>query len=132
MGTVSTVVPVSQSSSGVVNYPITIQLDDDNLEGVLPGMTAVATIFDESVEPGWLVPTTSVREFEGEHYVMLVQDGERQRVAVIPGEVQGEWTMVQSSELDAGDEVVGQVSSFLNEDEGFRGFGPGGGGPPPR
>jgi HlyD family secretion protein len=133
-GTVSQVVPVSESDSGVVNYPVTIRLDDENLEGVLPGMTAVATILNESVEPGWLVPANSVREFEGENYVMVVRDGQRQRVKVTPGELQGEWMVVQSPDLKAGDEVVGQVSSFLNEDEQF---GPGmrmmgGGGPPPR
>jgi multidrug efflux pump subunit AcrA (membrane-fusion protein) len=99
---------------------------------MLPGMTAVATIFDESVEPGWLVPSTSVREFEGEHYVMKVQGEERVRVKVIPGEVQGEWTVVQSPDLQAGDTVVGQVTSFINEDDNQRGFGPMGGGPPPR
>jgi HlyD family secretion protein len=133
-GTVSQIVPVSESDSGVVNYPVTIRLDDENLEGVLPGMTAVATILNESIEPGWLVPANSVREFEGENYVMVVRDEQRQRVKVTPGELQGEWMVVQSPDLQAGDEVVGQVTSFLDEDEGMqRGFGPmGGGGPPPR
>jgi multidrug efflux pump subunit AcrA (membrane-fusion protein) len=129
-GTVSRVQPVSESSNGVVNYPVSIRLDDENLDGVLPGMTAVATIFDKSVEPGWLVPSTSVHEFEGEHYVMKVQGKERVRVKVTPGEVQGEWTVVQSPDLKTGDEVVGQVTSFINEDSGFqRGFGPMGGRP---
>ncbi len=127
-GAVSKVQPVSESSSSVVNYPVSIRLDDENLDGVLPGMTAVATIFDENAEPGWLVPTTSVREFEGEHYVMLVQNGERQRVKVTPGEIQGEWTVVQSPDLQAGNAVVGQVTSFINEDDDRRGFGPMGGG----
>jgi RND family efflux transporter MFP subunit len=127
-GTVSKVQPVSESSSSVVNYPVSIQLEGNNLDKVLPGMTAVATIFDEDAEPGWLVPSTSVREFEGEHYVMVVQNGERQRVKVTPGEVQGEWTVVQSPDLQAGDTVAGQVTSFINEDDGFRGFGPMGGG----
>ncbi|MBN1219939.1 MAG: efflux RND transporter periplasmic adaptor subunit [Anaerolineae bacterium] len=130
-GTVSQIVPVSESDSGVVNYPVTIRLDEENLEGVLPGMTAVATIIDDTVEPGWLVPTTSVQEFEGENYVMVVRDGQRQRVQVTTGELQGEWMVVQSPDLKAGDEVVGQVTSFLDEDEGMpRGFMMGGG--PPR
>ncbi len=132
-GTVSKVQPVSESSSSVVNYPVSIKLEG-NLDKVLPGMTAVATIMDENAQPGWLVPSTSVREFEGEHYVMVVQNGQRQRVKVTRGEVQGEWTVVQSPDLKAGDTVVGQVSSFINqENTGFgRGFGPiGGGGRPP-
>jgi RND family efflux transporter MFP subunit len=131
-GTISKVQPVSESSSGVVNYPVAIRLEGENLENVLPGMTAVATILDESVDPGWLVPSTSIREFEGEHYVMVVQGDQQQRVKVTPGEVQGEWIVVQAPDLQAGDVVVGQVTSFINEDDGF-GFGPmGGGGPPPQ
>jgi HlyD family secretion protein len=134
-GTVSKVQPVSESSSGVVNYPITIQLDDENLDGVLPGMTAVATIYDENVEPGWLVPTNSVNEFEGEYYVMVTSDdGQQQRVQVTPGEVQGDWTVVQSPDLKTGDTVVGQVTSLINEEqeESDSGMGMlGGGGPPP-
>ena len=95
-------------------------------------MTAVATISDKSVQPGWLVPSTSIREFEGEHYVMVVRNGEQQRVKVTPGEVQGEWTVVRSPDLQEGDTVAGQVSSFVNEDtNNRRGFGPMGGGPPP-
>jgi multidrug efflux pump subunit AcrA (membrane-fusion protein) len=124
-------VPVSQSSSSVVNYPVTIRLDDTNLDGVLPGMTAVGTIFDEKAKSGWLVPTTSIYEFEGEKYVMAVRNGQRQRVKVTPGEVQGEWTVVESPDLQANEAVVGQVSSFINNNTG-RGFGPmGGGGRPP-
>ena len=132
-GMVSKVQPVSESSSSVVNYPVSIKLEGENLDKVLPGMTAVATIMDENAQPGWLVPSTSIREFEGENYVMVVQNGQRQRVKVTPGEVEGEWTVVQSSDLKAGDTVIGQVTSFINEDTGFqRGFGPmGGGGRPP-
>jgi multidrug efflux pump subunit AcrA (membrane-fusion protein) len=93
-------------------------------------MTAVTTISDDSVSPDWLVPTDALQEFEGETTVRVVRNGQPTRVSVLPGTSQGEWTVVQSSELKAGDEVVGEVSSFLDEDGSgsFRG-GPFGGRP---
>ncbi len=131
-GIVSRIAPSSQSEGGVVNYPVTITLDEASLDNVKPGMTAVATIVDEIKEAEWLVPTDALQEFEGETTVMVVRDGRSTPVEVTPGASQGEWTVVQSTKLKKGDEVVGQVSSFLEEEGaggGRRGpFGP----PPPR
>jgi multidrug efflux pump subunit AcrA (membrane-fusion protein) len=91
-------------------------------------MTAVATITNDQAKPGWLVPTNALQEFEGETSVTVVRNGQRSQIKVTKGASQGEWTEVQSSDLKAGDEVVGKVSSFLNQQNnqgGFRGpFGP--------
>ena len=46
-GGVIRIAPSSESESGVVNYPVTIQLTGSDLAGVRPGMTAVATILDD-------------------------------------------------------------------------------------
>lgn len=130
-GVVSRIAPSSTSDGGVVNYPVTIRLHNLNLVGVRPGMTAVATIANEQAKPGWLVPTNALQEFEGETSVTVVRNGQRTQIKVTKGTSQGEWTEVQSSDLKAGDQVVGKVSSFLNQQNnqgGFRGpFGP----PPP-
>ena len=124
-GEVSRIAPMSESDSGVVNYQVTVRLNDLELkDGVRPGMTAVATILGDSTEYTWLVPSNSVVEFEGETSVRIVRNGQERRVAVSPGTSQGEWTVVQSDELQAGDRVVGQVSSFLDENANSqRGFG---------
>ena len=98
-------------------------------------MTAVATILNDGAENAWLVPSSALIEFEGQQYVRLVRDGQQPgRIAVTPGTSQGEWTVVQSEELQAGDKVVGQVASFVDQEEGQFGPGRGGGpfGPPPR
>jgi HlyD family secretion protein len=130
-GVVSRIAPSSTSEGGVVNYPVTVRLHNLELAGVRPGMTAVATLANEHAKPGWLVPTNALQEFEGETSVTVVRNGQRSRVKVTKGTSQGEWTEVQSPDLKAGDQVVGQVSSFLdqqNNQGGFRGpFGP----PPP-
>ncbi len=131
-GQVARIAPVSQTDSGVVNYQVTIQLNNLELaDGVRPGMTAVATILGEGAENAWLVPSNALVEFEGETTVRVVRNGQTNRVVVTPGATQGEWTVVQSEALKAGDQVVGQVTTFVNDDNnsgGPRMFG----GPPPR
>lgn len=135
-GLVTQIAPTSDSEQGVVNYPVTVQLIDTDLSGVRPGMTAVATLLDEDAADGWLVPTSAVIERNGNTMVLVLRDGQPQPVRVTKVGAQGDWTIVESPELQAGDEAVGTVSSFLNQAEGgnnFRGgFGPGfGGGRPP-
>ena len=135
-GSVVRLAPSSASESGVVNYPVTVQLARTNLSGVLPGMTAMATFVGDQLADSWLVPTSAVRERQGESVVMILRDGQPTRIAVTPQGTQGEWTIVQSSELREGDQALGAVSSFLNQDSQNRGFGPrvigipGGGRPP--
>lgn len=133
-GSVSRIAPTSSSESGVVNYEVAILLDNLNLDGVKAGMTAVATIADDVDQQSWLVPSTAIQEFEGETTVAVVRNGMPTRVEVEKGVSQGEWTTVTSPELQEGDEVVGEVATFVDEDQANqRGFGPmGGGGPPPQ
>jgi RND family efflux transporter MFP subunit len=128
-GKVIRVAPSSTSESGVVNYPVTIQLTNSDLGHVRPGMTAVATILDEDASnAGWLVPANALRERGDNTMIIVVRNGQPNPIQVTPGVSQGEWTVVQSPDLQAGDEVVGSVSSFLDQEEEPR-FGPPGGGP---
>jgi RND family efflux transporter MFP subunit len=129
-GVVQSISPVSDSSSGTVSYPVTVRLTDENLTGVLPGMNAVATLIsqEEVAEGTWLVPSNALRSDGDVTTVVVVRDGQQATVVVATSGVQGEWTMVQSPELQAGDQVVGSVTSQLDSDM----FGPfmTGGGPP--
>ena len=129
-GVVAAIAPSSSSSSGVVYYPVTVRLTADDLSRVRPGMTAIATIQNQTVANGWLVPTTAIRQ-EGDQSVVLVVKGEAETpVVVTTGAIQGEWTIVESPALQAGDQVSGTLASFVNEENNNRRFGPGGGGPP--
>lgn len=140
-GVVDYISPASDPSESVVSYAVTIRLVDEILVGVLPGMTAVATIAESSTvsENDWLVPTSAIEQQERGAFVMVVveeEDGEEgnRPVRVEPGSEQGEWTVVNSAELQAGDQVVGDITSQINDDDGFGpgrrgpGRGPGGGG----
>ena len=48
-GVVDLIIPVSDTSTGLVNYPVTLSLTDDELAGLLPGMTAT-TIFTATAQ----------------------------------------------------------------------------------
>jgi RND family efflux transporter MFP subunit len=132
-GIVTRIAPSSASESGVVNYPVTVQLANANIANIRPGMTAVAIILDDEETAGWLVPTTALVEREGNTMVIILRDGQPTRIPVAPAGSQGEWTIVHSDLLQAGDEAVGGVSSFLNQGDASGGFrppgGPGFGGP---
>jgi multidrug efflux pump subunit AcrA (membrane-fusion protein) len=105
-GTISEITPAITSTSGVVNYPVTIKLDPTNLADVRAGMTAVATLEGESARNEWLVPTNSLTRSQGKTTVTVVQGNQQTQVEVTPGPAQGEWTVVQADGLKAGDQVV--------------------------
>ena len=129
-GVVQSISPVNDSSASAVSYPVTVQLTDDNLATVLPGMNAVATLTSQETLPpnSWLVPTNALRSQGDTTTVIVVRDQTPMPVSVTPGTVQGEWTTVQSAELQAGDQVVGSLTTSTNSGNSFFG-GPGG--PPP-
>ncbi|MEZ4863392.1 MAG: efflux RND transporter periplasmic adaptor subunit [Caldilineaceae bacterium] len=128
-GEVTYIAPASDSTSGVVYYPVTIRLTDAEAAQVRPGMTAVATIKNSqsAASDGWLVPTSAIQQQGDQAVVMVVRDASTTAVAVTPGAVQGEWTVVQASGLQNDDQVVGSVSSYLDSQQ--QRFGPPGGGP---
>jgi HlyD family secretion protein len=136
-GAVTRIAPSSAATSGVVNYPVTIRLDPTGLEGVRPGMTAMANLLGEEVANSWLVPTSALVQQGGQSVVMILRDGQRTPIAVTPQGSQGEWTIVQSAELQKGDAAIGGVSSYLQQGNtnrfgpGIPGLGGGGGNRPP-
>jgi HlyD family secretion protein len=133
-GVVARIAPSSESESGVVNYPVTIQLAGADLSGIRPGMTAVADLLGEEPADSWLVPTSALQERAGQTVVIILRDDQPTPIAVTTQGSEGEWTVVQSRDLKEGDQAIGSVSSFLDQESGSSGFGPGGGGmmPPPQ
>jgi HlyD family secretion protein len=132
-GTVSQIAPAGTSTSGVVNYPVTITLDKTNLADVRPGMTAVVTLAGNASKTEWLVPTNALVQSQGQTTVTVVKGNQQTQVEVTPGVVQGEWTVVQADGLKAGDQVVGSVTTPITtqNSSGNRPRGFLGGGPPP-
>jgi len=114
-GVISRIGPFTETQSGVISYPVTIQLLDNALDAVLPGMTAVAALRSEAAGERWLVPSTAIREVDGETVVTVVRGQERLPLAVTPEGLHGEWTIVRAADLQDGDEVVGAIVPFAEE-----------------
>lgn len=118
-GIVEQIAPISQSGEqDVVNYPVTIRLTGPSLEGVKPGMNAVATIQkEEAPQKRWLVPQNALKRKDNGTQSVTVQRGEEfLTVEVVPGETVGEWIAVESPELHAGDAVLGRLASYVDQD----------------
>ncbi|HHY54934.1 MAG TPA: efflux RND transporter periplasmic adaptor subunit [Chloroflexi bacterium] len=133
-GVVTRMEPVS-SDGGAVSYAVTLTLDGD-LDGVLPDMTAVARFVDASVAGGWLVPTAAIQRADGVATIQVQRNGVLRSMPVRTGAAQGEWTVVYAEELQAGDQVVGAVSTTTptsrDERANIMRSSPGGGAPPVR
>ena len=141
-GVVAAIAPTNNSSASAISYPVTVRLTDASLASVLPGMNAVATLTSEEIVAAgsWLVPSNALNTQGGSSTVTVVRNNAPIPVQVTAAGVQGEWTIVQSSELQAGDKVVGSLVSNL--DSNVFGGRPGsmtggampmgGGGAPPR
>ena len=140
-GVVAAIAPTNNSSASAISYPVTVRLTDGTLANVLPGMNAVATLTsEESVAAGsWLVPSNAVSAQGDISTIMVVRNNTPTPLQVTTSGVQGEWTIVQSNQLQSGDEVVGSLTSNLDSNVfGGPGGGMGGampmggaGGPPP-
>lgn len=120
--------PISNGGTGVVNYKVTLRLDRAAIQGALPDMTAVAKLVNTQAASGWLVPTTALVTEGTTTTVNVLRNGQAQPLVVTPGVQQGEWTVIQSPALQAGDAVVGTVASYEGNGEEVTNFdGPPGG-----
>jgi HlyD family secretion protein len=115
-GEVTRIAPSTDPDSSVVNYPVTVRLTDDNVSGARAGMTAVASLSAQDAASGWLVPANAIQTEGNTSVVMVMRDGAPTPVTVRVGTTEGEWVVVQSADLAAGDQVVGSVTSAIDPD----------------
>ncbi|MFN8444464.1 MAG: HlyD family efflux transporter periplasmic adaptor subunit [Caldilineaceae bacterium] len=116
-GLVESIAPINQDNKEVVNYPVTIRLTDNNLDGVRPGMSARVKLSESnSSANSWLAPQNAIHQTADGAQTVTVQRGETtQEIPVSTGENHGEWIVVQSSDLKLGDVVQGSVTSGTEE-----------------
>lgn len=112
---------VGDSTSGAVNFTVTVELTDAD-ELVKPGMTAAVTIQVKEVKDALLVPNRAVRVVEGQRVVYILKDGVLTPVAVRLGASSDSVSEVVGGDLQEGDTIV------LNPPSNA--FGPGSGGGP--
>jgi len=110
-GTVTFINPVGQSSSGVVNYTVRVQLDESNPD-ILLGATATVEINTGAAETLLTVPVAAVQtDTDGNEYVIRVNtDGTTEQVSIVSGTVTGT-SVVVTGDLNVGDTVQLSTSS---------------------
>ena len=123
--TVAEVALVGTTTSGVVNYPVTIVLDQPGPQ-IRPGMTANATIIVEQRNDVLLVPNRAVRTVGQQKIVTVLKDGKQTPVVVTLG-MSGDTQSEVTSGLNEGDVVV--VPQTTTTTSGGGGGGGGFGGP---
>jgi HlyD family secretion protein len=119
-GVVSEIAPTSTSTSGVVTYLVTINIEEGAGPDLRPGMSASAAITVDELDGVLVVPNWAVRlnRETGEAFVLIRRaDGTIEEVVVETGLRNEQFSEVISG-LSEGDVVV-----LTNEREGFTFFG---------
>lgn len=137
-GEVISVAPVGTTSSGVVNYTVTVSLDKTD-GAILPGMTASASIITQQVNDALLAPNKALKTqatnrtmtmlFEGKEIPLIVKTG-------LAGEAYTEilaaaTTTGTAVNLQAGDTVLLNSTTTSSSSSSQSGGMPGGFMPPP-
>ncbi|MFB0546525.1 MAG: efflux RND transporter periplasmic adaptor subunit, partial [Anaerolineae bacterium] len=127
-GEVTQIAYVGTETQGVVNYPVTVRIDPNDLP-IKPGMTANASIVIERRENVLVVPNRALKARGQQWVVEVLVEGEITEVPVKAG-LSGDTGTEVVEGLQEGDLVVIGTTQAGGESQG-RGFGgpPFGGGP---
>jgi membrane fusion protein, macrolide-specific efflux system len=117
-------------SSGVTNYPITIQFDSP-IDKILPNMSASANIITNTKDDILLVPSAAIQSQGTQAIVRVLKNGNVTQVPVETGLVSDSQTEITSG-LSEGDSVVtgtatGTTNTTRTGTSVFGGFGGGAG-----
>lgn len=123
-----------QVSSGVTNYPATLELDSTGVN-LYPNMSVNAKIITMIENEVILVPSGSVQSSNGQATVRILTGGQINSVPVTIGDANDTQTVIVSG-VNEGDTVVTSISTTRTTGSsaspfgslGGRGFGGGGGG----
>ncbi len=119
-GKITKINGVGDSTSGAVNFTVTVEVTDAD-ELVKPGMTAAVTIRVKEVKDALLVPNRAVRVIDGQRVVYILKEGVLTPVEVRLGASSDAFSEVVGGDLQEGDTIV------LNPPSNT--FGPGSGRP---
>jgi HlyD family secretion protein len=104
-GVVSDVSPVGQNVQGIVEFIVTVELNNTN-GGVKPGMTAGINVVVNQLENVLLVPNRAVRVENGQRIVYVLRNGSLETVQVNLGASSDTMSQVLESDLQIGDAIV--------------------------
>jgi HlyD family secretion protein len=131
-GKVVEVSPVGVPQQGIVNFDVTVELEDHDYQ-VKPGMTAAVNIVVTQLENVLIVPNRAVRVVDGMRVVYILSGGQLDMVEIQLGDSSDLYSEVADGDLKDGDVVVlNPPLNFFQMSEGGPppGMGGGMGGPP--
>ncbi len=115
---------VGISIQGVVSFPVTVEILEDD-EKIRPGMTAAVTIVVEQIEDVVLVPNRAVRVRDGQRVIYLMKDGDMEIVEVVLGATSDQYSQVLEGDVSEGDDIVVNPPQFEFDFGSGQGFGGG-------
>ena len=104
-GKVTDVASVGSSDQGVVNFTVTVQLENVDAE-VKPGMTAAVTITVKQLDSVILVPNRAVRLVNNQRVVYVLSNGQTTETPITLGATADTFSEVVSGDLKEGDQVI--------------------------
>ncbi len=104
-GVVSQVAPVGVAIQGVVQFNVTVELTDADVN-VKPGMTAAVNIIVEQISDTLLVPNRAVRLVNGQRVVYILVNNQLKQVKVTLGASSDTESQVIDGDLKVGDVIV--------------------------
>jgi HlyD family secretion protein len=104
-GIVSEVEPVGTDYQGVINFTVTIELNDGDGE-VRPGMTAAVNIIVQEIKDVLIVPNRAITKRSGAYFVFILRNNQTTQIPVEIGSSSDVETEIVSGELKEGDLVI--------------------------
>lgn len=120
-GKVTEVAKVGESSSGVVNFTVTVEISNPD-EKVLPQMTAAVNIISTKLDNVLLIPNRAVRVKDNDRVVYVLKNGVPTPVKVTLGATSDTTSELTAGDLKEGDLIILNPPSSLNMGMGSTGM----------
>jgi len=104
-GVVSDISESGERSTGVVNYTVTIKIDNQS-DKIKPGMTAAVSILTAEKPNTLVIPSESIFSRDGLNYVYVLRDGKLDMVQVTVGAYSNQLIEVLETEIAEGELIV--------------------------
>lgn len=117
-GTVVDIAESGDRSTGVVNYTVTIEMDN-NTEKIKPGMTSGVSILTSEKPNALTVPSEAIISRDGQNYVYVLRNGEPEQVLVKTGSYSNRAIELLEADIEEGELIILNPPADI-----FSNFGP--------
>ena len=104
-GVVSDISESGDRSTGVVNYTVTVRMENQS-DRIKPGMTAAVSVLTAEKPNTLVIPSQSIFSRDGLNYVYVLRDGQLEMVQVTVGAYSNQSIEVLKTEIAEGELIV--------------------------